>query len=80
MVHWEKQNTMLHVLNFKKGVTHLFNRLYGFLIHYIFKMKLSALNLLRKQEMFKVAATDMRYFTRSNYSTSLVHKKHFSFI
>ena len=29
--------------------------------------------------ILKVAATDMRYFTTSKYSTSLVHKKHFSF-
>ena len=29
--------------------------------------------------ILKVAATDMRYFTTSKYSMSLVHKKHFSF-
>ena len=28
----------------------------------------------------KVAATDMRYFARSNFSRSLVHKKNFSLI
>ena len=29
---------------------------------------------------FKSAVTDMRYFARSKFSISLVHKKNFSFI
>ena len=29
---------------------------------------------------FKVAAADMRYFARSKFSKSVVHKKHFSVI
>ena len=30
--------------------------------------------------IFKAAATDMRYFARSKFSRSLVHKKNFSLI
>ena len=34
----------------------------------------------KKHKFLKVAATDMRYFARSKFSTSLVHKKSFSLI
>ena len=40
MVLWEKQNIMLFVLSFKKGVAHMSIHLYGFSMHQILKMKL----------------------------------------
>ena len=49
MVHWEKQNAMLYVLNFVKRVAHMSIHLYGFSMQQIFKMKLPTLSLLRKQ-------------------------------
>ena len=49
MVHCEKQNIMLFVLNFKKGAAHMSMCLYGFLMQEIFKTKLPKLSLLRKQ-------------------------------
>ena len=38
------------------------------------------LGLFMTRTVFKVAATDMRYFARSKFSRSLVHKKNFSLI
>ena len=48
MVHWEKQNIMLYVLNLKKGVAHMSIHLYGFSMYQILEMKLHTLSLLRK--------------------------------
>ena len=45
MVHWEQQNIMLYVLNFNKRVAHMLNRLYGFSMHQIFKIKLPTMSL-----------------------------------
>ena len=46
-----KQNIMLFLLNFKKGVAHTFIHLHGFSIHQILKKKLPTQRLLRKQQM-----------------------------
>ena len=48
MVLWGKQNIMLFVLNFKKGVAHMSIHLYGFAMHQILKMKLPRESSLRK--------------------------------
>ena len=44
-----KRKIVLYVLNFKKGIAHMFIRLYGFSIDQIFKIKLPTLSLLRKE-------------------------------
>ena len=47
MVLWRKQNIMLFVLNFKKGIAHI--HLHGYSLHQILKMKLPTYSSLRKQ-------------------------------
>ena len=37
-------------------------------------------NVLLSSEQLKIAATDVRYFARSKFSKSLVHKEHFNSI
>ena len=59
MVGWEKQNIMLQVLNFKKGVAHISIDLYEFSVYQIFKMKQSVSALLRKQQMHSCQTTWM---------------------
>ena len=49
MVHWEKQDIMLYILNFKEVVAHMSIPLYGFSMQQIFRIKLRTLHLLRKQ-------------------------------
>ena len=51
MVHWEKQDIMLYILNFKKVAAHMPIPLYGFSMQQIFKIKLLTLSLLRKHYM-----------------------------
>ena len=40
---------MLFVLRFKKGVVHMSIRLYGFLLHQVFEMKLTIKILLKRE-------------------------------
>ena len=51
MIPWAKQNIMLHVWSFKKGAVDILIYLYRFSVRQLFKISISGLILLRKQEM-----------------------------
>ena len=57
MVHLEKQNIILYVLNFKKGVAHMSIRLYTFSMHQIFKMNAHLPSHLKDTDLFELVKT-----------------------